>query len=98
LLQGAQWDTMRPQVCRALDRSESPAPEIHALSQQLAAAYRRTAAKFSTNDAVRVERVQDRDTLILTGLDKLDEPPSCLALRDQGRALLPRYHLNNWWG
>ena len=35
LLQGAQWEAMRPQVCRALDRSESPEPELHALSQQL---------------------------------------------------------------
>ena len=93
LLQGAQWEAMRPQVCRALDRSESPAPELHALSQQLDEAYRRTAANFSTNEAVRVERVKDRDTLILTGLDKLDEPPSCLALRDQVRALLPHIDL-----
>jgi hypothetical protein len=93
LLQGAQWEAMRPQVCRALGRSESPAPELHALSHQLDAAYRRTAANFSTNDAVRVERVKGRDTLILTGLDKLDEPPSCLALRDQVRALLPRVDL-----
>ena len=35
LLQGAQWETMRPQVCRALGRSESPEPELHALAQQL---------------------------------------------------------------
>ena len=31
LLQGPQWDTLRPQVCRALGRNESPAPELHAL-------------------------------------------------------------------
>ena len=46
LLQGEQWDAMRPQVCRALGRSESPAPELHALSQQLDEAYRRTAANL----------------------------------------------------
>jgi uncharacterized protein DUF4158 len=63
LLQGAQWEILRPQVCRALGRSESPEPELHALSQQLDEAYRRTAANFSANDAVRVEQVKGRDTL-----------------------------------
>jgi len=93
LLQGAQWEILRPQVCRALGRSESPEPELHALSQQLDEAYRRTAANFSANDAVRVEQVKGRDTLILTGLDKLEEPPSCIALRDHVRDLLPRVDL-----
>jgi TnpA family transposase len=93
LLQGEQWEVMRPQVCRALGRNESPEPEIQALSHQLDAAYRRTAANFAANDAVRVEQVKGRDALILTGLDKLEEPPSCLALRDHVRDLLPRVDL-----
>ena len=84
LLQGAQWEAMRPQVCRALGRSESPEPELHALAQQLDTAYQRTAANFPTNAAVRVEQVKGRDTLTLTGLDKLEEPPSLLTLRDAG--------------
>ena len=93
LLQGEQWEVLRPQVCRALGRSESPEPELHALSQQLEEAYRRTAANFSANDAVRVEQVKGRDTLILAGLDKLEEPPSLIALRDHVRDLLPRIDL-----
>ena len=74
LLQGPQWETLRPPVCRALGRSESPEPELRALAQQLDAAYQRTAANFPTNAAVRVEQVNGRDTLTLTGLDKLEEP------------------------
>ncbi|MEE9146074.1 MAG: Tn3 family transposase [Candidatus Tectomicrobia bacterium] len=93
LLQGEQWDVMRPQVCRALGRSESPEPELHALTQQLDAAYRRTAANFPGNAAVRVEQVKGRDTLTLTGLDKREEPPSLIALRDHVRDLLPRVDL-----
>jgi TnpA family transposase len=42
---------------------------------------------------VRVEQVKGRDTLILTGLDKLEEPPSFIALRDHLRDLLPRVDL-----
>lgn len=93
LLQGAQWEAMRPQVCRALGHSESPEPELQILAQQLDATYQRTAANFSTNDAVRVEQVKGRDTLTVTGLDKLEEPPSLITLRDQVLARLPRVDL-----
>jgi len=78
LLHGVQWDATRSHVCRALNRHESPESELEILAQQLDAAYQRTAANFPTNAAVRIEPVKGRDTLTLTGLDKLDEPPSLL--------------------
>ena len=84
---------MRSQVCRALHHHESPEPELQALAQELDTAYQRTAANFSTNAAVRIEPVQGRDTLTLTGLDTLDEPPSLLKLRDAVLARLPRVDL-----
>ncbi len=73
-----QWEATRSHVCRALNRNESPEPELDILTHQLEAAYQRTAANFPTNAAVRSEPVKGRDTLTLTGLDKLDEPPSLL--------------------
>jgi TnpA family transposase len=93
LLQGERWAALRPQVCRALGRSDTPEPELHALAHHLDATYRRTAANFPTNAAVRVESVNGRDTLTLTGLDKLEEPPSVRTLRDQVLARLPRVDL-----
>ena len=84
---------MRPQVCRALGHSESPEPALHTLAHQLDEAYQRTAANFPTNAAVRVEHVNGRDTLTLTGLDKLEDPPSLITLRDHVLALLPRVDL-----
>ena len=93
LLHGAHWETMRSHVCRALNRHESPEPELHTLAQALETAYQRTAANFSTNAAVRIEPVKGRDTLTLTGLDKLEEPPSLLKLREAVLARLPRVDL-----
>jgi TnpA family transposase len=93
LLRGAHWETMRSHVCRALNRHESPEPELHTLAQALETAYQRTAAHFSTNAAVRIESVQGRDTLTLTGLEKLEEPPSLLKLREAVVARLPRVDL-----
>jgi TnpA family transposase len=93
LLHGEQWETIRLQVCRALGRHEGFEPELQTLTHQLDAAYQNTATNFPTNAAVRVEQVKGRDTLTLTGLDKLDEPPSLLTLRDQVQARLPRIDL-----
>ena len=84
---------MRSQVCRALNLSESPEPELEVLAQQLNAAYQRTAENFPTNAAVRIELDQGRDTLTLTGLEKLDEPSSLIELRDEVPARLPRVDL-----
>jgi hypothetical protein len=64
LLQGAQWETMRPQVCRALGHSDSPEPALHSLAQQCDAAYQRTVTNLPTNAAVRIEQVKGRDTLM----------------------------------
>jgi hypothetical protein len=99
LLQGAQWATLRPQVCRALGRQDTPEPELHALGQQLEAAYQRTVTHFSTTPAVRVEQVNGRDTLTVTGLDQLDAPPSLVTLRAQVHARLPRVDLppRSYW-
>jgi len=93
LLHGAHWEAMRSHVCRALNRHEAPEPELDALAQTLETAYQQTAVHFSTNAAVRIEPVKGRDTLTLTGLDKLDEPPSLLKLRDAVLARLPRVDL-----
>ena len=93
LLQGPQWTAVRPQICRALGRSESPEPELAALAQQLETDYQRVAANFPTNSAVRIEQVDGRDTLTVTGLDKLEEPASLLKLREQVLARLPRIDL-----
>jgi TnpA family transposase len=93
LLQGAQWEAMRSQVCRALGRSESPEPELQALAHELDLAYQRTVANLPTNAAVRVDQEDGRDTLTVTALDKLEEPPSLRTLRDHVLARLPRVDL-----
>jgi TnpA family transposase len=93
LLSGSTWEAVRAQVCRTLDRSPSPDEELEALRRELDEAYRRTAENLPANTAVRIESVNGHDTLVLTSLDKLDEPPSLVALRDQVADLLPQVDL-----
>jgi len=95
LLHGAGWESLRPQVCRTLDLAPTAEPALEKLNVQLNEAYHRVAANLSINPDVRIERVNSKDRLILTALDKLDEPPSLIALRDQVDALLPRIDLTD---
>ena len=63
------------------------------LSRRLDQTYQAVAAKLPSNPSARVEQVNGKDKLILTGLDKLDEPPSLVRLRDEVKARLPRIDL-----
>jgi len=93
LLSGKDWEVARPKILKALGRSANAKDEIAALSRELDTAYRRTAENFPANAAIRIEPKDGRDTLTVTGLDKLEEPPSLIALREQVKALLPRVEL-----
>jgi hypothetical protein len=75
-----------------LGLNEQPAPMLERLAQELDTAYRRT-ADLPINDAVHIERAHGRHELVLSGLDKLDEPPSLLALRTLVAQRLPRVEL-----
>jgi hypothetical protein len=93
LLQGSAWESARPHVCRILGREATAAVEIEALTRRLDETYRRTTANLPTNTAVRIETEDGRETITLTGLDKLEEPASLITLREEVAALLPRVDL-----
>ncbi|MEA5516760.1 Tn3 family transposase, partial [Nodularia sp. UHCC 0506] len=94
LLQGKDWESARPQVCRALNLQPTPQAELSKLKQQLDLAFHRTANNLPSNAAVRVEpNKKGRDTLTVTNLDKLEEPASLKALKILVAELLPRVDL-----
>ena len=93
LLQNAAWESARAGICRTLDLQPSFEAELLALKSQLDQAYRRTASNLPTNAAVRIEQDSGQDTLVLTGLDKLPEPPSLKALKEGIAAMLPKVDL-----
>ncbi len=93
LLKGQEWLAIRPNICRTLGRQEIAKDELLELDRQLDGTYRRTADNLPGNTAVRIECKDDRETLIVTGLDKLEEPPSLIELRQNVLELLPRVDL-----
>ena len=89
LLQGAAWEAVRGQVCQTLERKEKPEETLSALQAELHTAYQHTQANFATNTAVRIERQESLDHLVLTPLDRLEEPKSLLTLRERVNLRLP---------
>ena len=76
LLGESEWEAMRPIVCRTLGLSAQPQPVLDALRAELDRTYREVAQRLPNNAAVRFETVNGKDELILTALEKLEEPAS----------------------
>jgi len=93
LLDGAEWKSTRPIICRTLGLSLDPKPTLDVLAAELDRTYRAVAARLPDNPAVRFEAKGDKHELLLSPLDKLEEPPSLIELRKKVTAMLPRIDL-----
>ncbi len=80
-------------ACRTLGLTADPQPILAALSEELDRTYRHVAARLPENPAVRFETQGDQTDLIVSPLDKLEEPPSLIQLREAVAARLPRVDL-----
>jgi hypothetical protein len=83
----------RGRPCRTLGKSQNTAEEIGRLTDQLDRAFRTVAGNLSQNAGARLEPDGADVDLVLTGLDRLDEPASLVALRNAVAARLPRVDL-----
>ena len=93
LLQGAEWEDKRPQVCRILNHQPVATTALSRLRQDLDSAFRRVAANLPNNTAVRIETEQKKERLRVDRLDKLEEPLRLTQLRNRFDALMPRVDL-----
>jgi hypothetical protein len=89
LLDGAAWEAARPAVCRTLGVSNNATEELDRLSRRLDDTFCRTAAGLPQNASLRIEEVGSNPDLVLSPLDKLEEPPSLTALRIAIDARMP---------
>lgn len=89
LLSGEEWEVTRPIICRALGYSADPKPVLEELRQELDTTYRKVSARLADNPSVRFEGSPGKEELILSLLDKLDEPDSLIALRLEVEKRMP---------
>ena len=78
---------------RMLGLSSTPEPFLENIGRELDEAYRRTADRWRQNAAVRIEAAAEREELVLTGLDGLEDPPSLVELRTLTERMLPQVDL-----
>jgi TnpA family transposase len=90
---GAEWEAIRPMICRSLNLTTDPSSTLANITDELDQCYRLVASNIDSNPAVRFETIKGNEELILTQLDELDEPPSLKALRAAVKAKLPRADL-----
>ncbi len=81
LLSGKEWEAARPMICRTLGLPLDPKPLLDELACELDQTYRSVSARLPDNEAVRFEGPLGKEELILSPLDKVDEPESLVALR-----------------
>jgi TnpA family transposase len=93
LLSGEAWHAARLTVCRSLDRSPDAEAEVGDLASRLDRAWRQVAANLPGNPAARIERRNGRDELVLSPLDKIERPPSLIALQSAIAARMPKIDL-----
>jgi TnpA family transposase len=90
LLEGATWQESRLMVCRALNRSLDADAEIDGLSRLLDETYRNVAARAASNPDLRIETVGGKPEIVVTPLDRLEEPDSLRALRPSVQGRMPK--------
>ena len=94
LLDGAEWLTARPIICRSLGLTIDAKTTLDALSVELDATWQAVAARLPENPAIQLSESADGKTeLSLGALDKLEEPNSLLQLRAAVADLMPRVDL-----
>lgn len=93
LLHGAEWKSARTKVCQSLGLEPTARKELKALEKVLDDAYRRTVDNLPRNDAVRIDKEDGKDVLVLTPLERLEDSPSLAILREAVSGLLPRVDL-----
>jgi TnpA family transposase len=94
LLEGEEWLVVRPIVCRSLGLTADAKSTLSLMIAELEATWQAVAARVTENSAIRLtETPEGRTELSLSALEKLDESPSLIRLREAVAALMPRVDL-----
>ena len=90
MLDGEMWQDSRMMVSRALGRSLDAGPEIANLSGRLDEAFRKVGERSADNSDLRFETVGGKSEIVVSPLDRLDEPESLQILRGAVHARMPK--------
>lgn len=93
LLQDAEWEANRTQVCRSIGHPTKAKEAIKGLVSQLDTKYKQAATNFGQNQNITIDLSSKHPSLTISPLDKIDEPPGLIRLNKQIKELLPTVDL-----
>jgi TnpA family transposase len=93
LLHGTAWENARSKVLSMLGWSANTEESLNPLKKNLDIVFKNTIQNWDNNPAARIEVVKGKEKIVLTHLDRLEEPDSLVLLRKQVNSLLPNTDL-----
>jgi len=93
LLSGSEWESAKQMISCTLGYSSDPKPVLDQLANELDQTYRIVAARLPTNSALRFEGDRGKEELILSPLEKNEEPESLIVLRKSIADRMPQVDL-----
>lgn len=93
LLSGSEWETARQTVASTLGYSLDPKPALDQLAIELDQTYRIVADRLPANSALRFEGERGKEELLLSPLEKNEEPESLAILCKKIAIRMPQVDL-----
>ncbi len=93
LLDDTTWQASRPMICRTLNRSLDANAELARMAQLLDTAFQKAANGMADNPDLRIETTGGKPEIVISPLDRLDEPDSLRMLRAATHGIMPRADL-----
>lgn len=89
LLRGIKWTALKANVCRSLNLSDDPKIELSQLAKELDGNYKAFINGLASNNTVRIGEKNNRPKLIVSPVEKLEEPESLIVLKEKVASLMP---------
>lgn len=90
MLEQREWQNAKGIVCRTLNHTLDGPTEVRHLTEQLDATFTRVAACADQNADLKFETVGGKCKIVISKLDRLEEPGSLITLRRQVHHLMPK--------
>jgi TnpA family transposase len=93
LLDDKTWQASRPMICRTLNRTLNADAELARLAQLLDAAFQKVANGIADSPDLRIETTDGKPEIVISPLDRLEEPDTLRRLRAAVHGMMPRADL-----
>lgn len=89
LIQPAEWKSKKNKILSTLGWSENAKESLVPLKEKLNTTYLNTIKNWENNKDVRIEPKGNKSKIVISNVDKLEEPKSLLLLKKRIKSLIP---------